>query len=375
MRILHINCNYIGTKLHQSMIAKLSELGVENSIYVPTYLKDASVADVDAEVCISNCFRKWDRVAFDYKQYKIISDIEKKFDISKFDCIHAYTLFTDGHVAKKLSEKYGVPYIVAVRGVTDIDTFFKRVVYLRSRGISIMKKAKMIFFLSDVPRKIVFKKYVPDRYKVELFAKTRVIPNGIDDFWLENKNKEKKVFDPSSKVINIVYAGRVVRRKNITMTQKAVDILRKYGYTANLTVIGVSNDTMESRRIMSHAYTKCYRAAPKEKLINAYRHNDLFVMPSHSETFGLVYAEAMSQGLPVIYTKDQGFDGQFDEGLVGYAVDDYDPTDIADKIMTVCGNYDKISENCINNCEKFNWNEIVKEYYNIYEQIIRSKNK
>lgn len=40
-------------------------------------------------------------------------------------------------------------------------------------------------------------------------------------------------------------------------------------------------------------------------------------MPSHKETFGLVYAEAMSQGLPIIYTKNQGFDGQFPDGYVG----------------------------------------------------------
>ena len=29
-------------------------------------------------------------------------------------------------------------------------------------------------------------------------------------------------------------------------------------------------------------------------------------MPSKHETFGLVYAEAMTQGLPVIYTKNEG---------------------------------------------------------------------
>ena len=37
-----------------------------------------------------------------------------------------------------------------------------------------------------------------------------------------------------------------------------------------------------------------------------YRENDIYVMPSIIETFGLVYAEAMSQGLPVIYTRGQG---------------------------------------------------------------------
>ena len=43
-------------------------------------------------------------------------------------------------------------------------------------------------------------------------------------------------------------------------------------------------------------------------------------MPSRYETFGLVYGEAMSQGLPIIYSKGQGVDGYFKEGTVGYGV-------------------------------------------------------
>ena len=42
-------------------------------------------------------------------------------------------------------------------------------------------------------------------------------------------------------------------------------------------------------------------------------------MPSITETFGLVYGEALSQGLLIIYTKGQGFDGQIKEKLAGYS--------------------------------------------------------
>lgn len=56
-------------------------------------------------------------------------------------------------------------------------------------------------------------------------------------------------------------------------------------------------------------------------------------MPSFTESFGLVYAEAMSQGLPVIYSKGQGFDGQFAEGVVGYHVDAHDPEELCENII------------------------------------------
>ena len=97
----------------------------------------------------------------------------------------------------------------------------------------------------------------------------------------------------------------------------------------------------------------------------------MLVMPSVRETFGLVYAEAMSQGLPVIYTKGQGFDGQFKEGLVGYSVDCQDYEEIASKIEMVVDNYDKITVNCINEVQRFDWDAISKRYIELYEKILQ----
>ena len=109
---------------------------------------------------------------------------------------------------------------------------------------------------------------------------------------------------------------------------------------------------------------------PKEELINEYRSHDIFLMPSITEAFGLVYAEAMSQGLPVIYTKGQGFYGQFPEGCVGYAVDCKDPHDIANKIVKVLNDYKVISKACTEEVDKFAWQRISQDYSNLYHSII-----
>lgn len=42
-------------------------------------------------------------------------------------------------------------------------------------------------------------------------------------------------------------------------------------------------------------------------------------MPSYHETFGLVYIEALTQHLAIVYTKGQGVDGMLDSS-VGEAV-------------------------------------------------------
>lgn len=373
MRILHINCNYILSTLHQLMIEELDSLGFENRVYVPTYDKNLSVIAPNDNVTVSECFKKWDRLVFDYKQSKIIKDIEKKFDVASFDCIHAYTLFTDGNCAKRLSEKYNVPYVVAVRN-TDVNDFFRLMPHLRNRGVSVMRKAGAVFFLSEAYKKQVFDKYIPCKFRNDIAEKTQIIPNGIDDFWLEN-SPDIKTGDFSDKKTRLVYAGKIDKNKNISTTLKAVRILRENGRDVSLTVVGKISDKKEFKKISADRFTEYIAAQPKEKLMEIYRSHDIFVMPSFTESFGLVYAEAMSQGLPVVYSEGQGFDRQFPEGTVGFGVDSHSAEAVANAIVNISANYGTVTEAALRGARKFNWKEIVLRYSEVYENVEKNRNR
>lgn len=368
MRILHINRNYLGTALHQTMMEHLDKFEVDNSVFVPVCKNVPAVITPNANVCAATCLNSIDRFFFSLKQFKIIRAIEKNFDVSKFDVIHAYTLFTDGNAAMKLAKKYHKPYIVAVRN-TDVNVFFAKLFYLRHRGIEIMRNAEKIIFLSEAYRKIVFEKYVPQKYSEELFAKTEIIPNGINDFWFENTPENNKTLDNP---VKLIYAGAINKNKNITTTQKAMAILRNEGIDSVLTVIGKVEDERELAVVKKDSHTTYLPAMPKESLIEQYRKNDIFVMPSFTETFGLVYVEAMSQGLPVIYSKGQGFDGQFEEGLVGYHCDAFMPNSVAEVIKKVRGNYGTIGSRCVCSAEKFKWDLVCSNYVDIYRGLVNA---
>lgn len=366
MRILHINCNYIGTTLHQLMVEHLDALGYDNQVFVPTYDKNIAVIKPNDNVYVSECFNKWDRLVFDYKQQKIIKTIEEHYDVASFDLIHAYTLYTDGNAARVLSEKYGVSFVVAVRN-TDVNDFFKKMVHLRKRGLKTLLAAKEVFFLSEAYRQQVFERYIPQKYQEEIKKKTQIIPNGIDEFWFEKKPTIVKTID--KKTIKLVYAGRIDKNKNIPTTQKAMEILRKQGYEITLTVVGKVQDEKEFQIIKDAPHTTYLPAMPKEKLIDVYRESDIFVMPSFTESFGLVYAEAMSQGLPVIYSKGQGFDGQFAEGVVGYHVDSGSPDDVAEGIKRVIENYSGTQKNVVDAARDFSWTKLIEKYDRIYRTV------
>lgn len=369
MKVLHINCNYVGTTLHQKMIEKLDEKSVENKVFVPVYSKDIAVIKVNENVIVAECFKKWDRIWFDYKQKKIRKALEHVVNVKEFDILHAYTLFTDGNIALQMKKEYGIPYVVAVRN-TDVNSFFRYRVNLRKRGVEILREAEAVFFLSSTYKQQVLEKYVPQNVREEIERKSKIIPNGIDDYWIKNV-PEAKTGDSQRKEVNIIYAGRIDKNKNITSTQKALGILRKDGYDVRFTVVGKVADKQLFRRIERDRYTKYISAQPKEKLIGLYRKNDIFVMPSFQESFGLVYAEAMSQGLPVVYTRGQGFDGQFPEGTVGHSVAADAPREIADAIADILENMNRYSENAIAGSRKFQWDEITDGYLRIYEEIYR----
>ena len=368
MKVLHVNCNYLGTALHQCMVEHLDLLGVENTVFAPTYSPENTVITPNKNVIVSKCFRKWDRVFFFLKQKKIQKALECAVPVGEFDLLHAYTLFTDGNCAYKMHKKYNVDYVVAIRN-TDVNDFFKWRAHLIKRGIRIMRNAKAIFFLSESYKRQVLEKYVPAKYRSEIEQKSHIMPNGIDDFWLQNlqMNAGREAHAP----LRLVYIGRIDANKNIATAQAAMKILAEKDCETQLTVVGKVVDRKVLERVSSDVNTTYIPPRNKESLIDIYRDNDIFVMPSFTESFGLVYAEAISQGLPVVYSAGQGFDKQFTEGEVGYHADAQSAESVAGSILKIAQNYRTITENLPGKAQRYSWDSICKEYCNIYASVTK----
>ena len=369
MKIFHINCNYLATTLHQCLIEHLENLGVENRILAPVYPGFPRKIRPNENVQVSECFQKHDRFLFFVKQNKILRAAMAVFSEDRFDCIHAHTLFTDGVCARRLSLESGIPYVVAVRN-TDVNLFFQKRALLRPLGLKVLRDAAKVVFLSDPYRRRVLDTYVPERYRGEIKAKSVVIPNGIDDFWLSHRFAEKEPPAALEPPLHLLFAGRVLPEKNLSGVVSAVELLRAKGCPADFTVIGPHLDKALYEELRQRDFVELLEPMEKETLIDAYRRADLFVMPSFHETFGLVYAEAMTQGLPVIYSKGEGFDGQFPDGEVGFAVDPKDPRQIADKILEAAASYASISNRCIANAERFRWTQIAEIYRSLYKELL-----
>ncbi len=373
MRILHICSDYPFTSVYQQLLMHFKpQTGQTHMMYVPLsrtqdFSSKYSYCSSTVQLFYSRDYGSLDRLLYHPKRLRTQQSIERQIPLGDISVVHAHYLFSAGGVAHSIGKLYGLPYLVAVRS-SDINFFMKYAFPLRRFGVEIMRDANKIIFISPAAREIMIGQYVPDCLKDMIYSKSEVIPNGVDDFWLQNICSRPSRLH-TGKSISLLYVGEVSKNKNVETSIKVTDTLNARGYNASLDVVG---DGLDMKRIAAMAHKRPEtirihgRITSKEKLIRLYRSADIFIMPSITETFGLVYLEAMSQGLPIIYTRYQGIDGYFEDGSVGYGCTPRDPNMIADRVERVIEDYDNISARCIRAVHDFAWDSIANRYEEIY---------
>jgi glycosyltransferase involved in cell wall biosynthesis len=75
------------------------------------------------------------------------------------------------------------------------------------------------------------------------------------------------------------------------------------------------------------------------KVLERMSESTALVLPSHHETFGMVYLEALFAGIPILYSKGTGIDGFLDGLNVGIAVDSTNTAEIARALIELADNH------------------------------------
>lgn len=375
-RILHISNDYSSSTVYKNLVKEIDNLGVEQVVYTPirgTELvgkNSIEFTNKKSETIYSSILnRHIDRVLYPFKIFKILKDIQKKVDFSQIDFIHAHTWYSDGGVAYFLSKKYNIPFIVAIRN-TDLNLFQKKLVYLRPFGRAVLKKAKNIVLISGsyLPRVLSQQSLQGSLSLIK--SKIRVMPNGVDPYWINNA-VERVISDVQSENINLIYVGRLTAGKNVPLAQDAViQLNQKSNYKIHLHIVGGGG--AEHEKVVANAkkhakfFTYHGKVYDKVKLTDLYRSSDIFVMPSSHETFGLVYVEAMLQGLPILYTANEGIDGFYSDDI-GEKVHKPTVDEISEKLITMMENLSSYNVPTAELKKNHDWAEIAKQYLSMYK--------
>jgi len=128
------------------------------------------------------------------------------------------------------------------------------------------------------------------------------MPRGVDTE-LFTPTKRPSVAQESPFVLGFV--GRLSVEKNVTLLATIHDELIAHGHTnIRFLIIGQGDEDKWLRdRIPQAEFAGVLRG---EELARAYARMDLFVFPSHTDTFGNVVLEALASGVPAIVTSDGG---------------------------------------------------------------------
>ena len=187
INILQLCSYYGGSKLHKNLFSHLDK-NTFQTIYVPIREKskmDSNRTDFkNGKLFYDKIWSWYHRILYKVKIKKAFNALSSTNEKFNYDLIHAHTWFSDGGIAWLLNKKYKIPYVISIRN-TDLNVFYKKRIFLRKFGKSILKDASRIVFLSPSYYNQLCE-LLPMKLKGIVESKAIIIPNGIDEFWFEN---------------------------------------------------------------------------------------------------------------------------------------------------------------------------------------------
>lgn len=373
LNLLYISEDYSRAKVHHQLISSLCDCGVNVTVFSIIRMADKGndkrklFGNIKYDVIAHELPKEIDlhyKLSFAFKRKYKYNALIRHSELNKFDAVHACTLFSEGIIAYDIKKEFGIPYTVAVRA-TDINLYLSKMPHLWLIGRKILKEASKVIFITPIIQKNLLSKFAIKGLQKQIVSKSNIIPNGIDSFWFENI-KEKTNAIPHK----ILYIGRFDKNKNVERLIKAVLSLKIDFPDIELNLIGGGDS--EHNRIMKYCEQNSStihflgRIDDKNELLKQIRNNEIFAMVSHSETFGLVYLEAMSQGLPVLYSRGQGIDESFPNN-VGECAYSYNTQEIANKLRTMLTSYNYYSIKA-SDLTFYSWPIIAQQYIRLINQ-------
>ena len=150
--------------------------------------------------------------------------------------------------------------------------------------------------------KRICKVYAPGSSNIELLKKLnfkgRIIKTkGVGLFNIKNQ----PLYEERDRVLNFLYVGRLSKEKNLSF------LIETFSYFPhlNLNIVGFGPEENYLKSI-ALPNVKFHGAINNSELYKFYRKYDVFILPSLSETWGLVVEEALNNGMPVIVSNRVG---------------------------------------------------------------------
>lgn len=289
------------------------------------------------------------------------------------DIIHIHHPFLLGASALNVAQKYHIPCIF-----THHTLYAEYAHYIPLARIIVQPIIRAIVrrFCNKVDMIIAPSTYVKNYLQSQGITKPmQVIPSPLRQWFIESQYKKREKNE--SPFFELLLVTRFVPEKNIPFV---FEVMRLLPHNFRLTLVGYGNDYEKLQELafdklkFSSEQIRFIHKPDQEHLLALYRSAHLFIFPSQTDTQGIVLAESMSQGLPVVALDGPGQRDIIINGINGFIVNT--AQEMAQKITMLAQNpelLDQLSLKARTTAHTYNAQNIVQSLLQAYHQLIFAK--
>jgi D-inositol-3-phosphate glycosyltransferase len=184
----------------------------------------------------------------------------------------------------------------------------------------------------------------------------------------------------------LLFVGRLERLKGVDIAIKALALLRDRAHEdLRLIVLGEDvRDGEESEKERLKAVASSLGVRDRVDFLGSVAHHELpyfyaaadaLVMPSYSESFGLVALEAQACGRPVVASGVSGLRSVVRDEVSGYLIDDHDPAIYAERIGRLLADPELAQQMGRRGrllAQRFSWTRTADRLEELFETVIES---
>jgi len=280
-------------------------------------------------------------------------------DVVDCDLIHVHTTRNLSIAAMTAARKKGIPYVLTLRYEA---AFIPQLPRRQADAIiDAVNHADAVITLTENLR---------ERILSYSDADPIVIPNGTHPYFDD-------LFAPSSgeRGRKLLFVGDLFENKAVDLIIKAVHELHREYPDVSLTIVGDGEESAKLRGLAGECpYIEFTGRLSREEIRGHMRDARILCLPSYRESFGIVCAEAMKQGLAVVFRKNTCLHGMGTDGEDYASFEDDD--EFFSVLRSLVDDIDRTEKMAASGQElasAWTWRENTKKHDAIYRRLILRK--